>query len=337
MEVYGIIYLLIDATNDKEYVGQTTRPFEARFYQHMHSNQYIDRVMRKRGEDLIATAILKECYSKAELDYWEIRLIKSRDTMAPNGYNLTEGGEGGKPCEEVCARIAESRSGEKHPFFGKHHTPQHCANIAKALTGKKRSPEHCANISKGKQGKTPKDETRDRMAESQLGERNHNYGKPRETETSVKISVKNRHGSQFKNLLAELDAHQLSYAALAKILNLAPKTISDKMLGKRKFTDDDKAKLAEFFGKPIEYLFQRDEEACVNPSEPHRKKSPYKNLQNELDAQNISYTKLAELIGSTKQSVARKMRGERSFMDREKAQIAEILGKPVEYLFQRDG
>ena len=336
MEVYGIIYLLIDATNDKEYVGQTTRPFEAKFYQHMHSDQYIDRVMRKRGEDLIATAILKECYSKAELDYWEIRLIKSRDTMAPNGYNLTEGGEGGKPCEESRARNSASKSGEKHPFFGKHHTPQHCANIAKSLTDKKKSPEHCANVSKSKKGKTPEDKTRDRMAESRLGEKNHNYGKPRETETCLKIGVNNRLSSKYKNLQSELDAHGFTYTALAKILGIHPASVSEKMRGRKRFTEHDKAILVEFFGKPEEYLFQCDEEACANPSESHRKKSPYKNLQNELDAQNISYAKLAELMGADKNSIARKIRGVRSFMDREKAQIAEILGKSVEYLFQRD-
>lgn len=34
MEVYGIIYLLIDGTNDKEYVGQTKRTFKERFGEH---------------------------------------------------------------------------------------------------------------------------------------------------------------------------------------------------------------------------------------------------------------------------------------------------------------
>ena len=33
---YGIIYLLIDCTNDFEYVGQTTQTFERRFSQHKY-------------------------------------------------------------------------------------------------------------------------------------------------------------------------------------------------------------------------------------------------------------------------------------------------------------
>lgn len=373
MKVYGIIYLIIDGTNDMEYVGQTTRPPEVRFKQHAKckSNTYISNAIQTHGEENFTILVLKECSSKEELDFWEKYFIKSRDTKYPNGYNLTDGGDGvvgwtdemrasvsaantgKKRTPEQCAnisaaqierfkdpaeraKISAAKTGENHPFFGKHHTTQHCANISAALTGKTHSPEHCANISKAKKGKTPKDETRDRMSESRTGEKNHNYGAPRPKEICAKIAAKNRHGSQFKNLLTELNAHQLSYAALAKVLNLAPKTISDKMLGKRKFTDDDKATLAKFFDKPIEYLFQRDEEACSNPSGSNRKESPYKNLQNELDAKNMSYTKLAELMGSSKNSIARKMRGDRSFMDKEKSQIAEILGFTIEYLFKRD-
>ena len=117
MDVYGIVYLLIDGSNDDEYVGQTTKTFEERFNEHKCGNQYIDRVIRKRGADMFATAILKVCYSREELDYWERRLIKSRNTMAPNGYNLTEGGEGGSPCEETKAKISAAvlAYNEAHP------------------------------------------------------------------------------------------------------------------------------------------------------------------------------------------------------------------------------
>ncbi len=46
---YGIIYLLIDATNDKEYVGQTTKTLKKRFNQHKRGDQLIDRTIQKRG------------------------------------------------------------------------------------------------------------------------------------------------------------------------------------------------------------------------------------------------------------------------------------------------
>lgn len=108
MEVYGVVYLLIDGTNDKEYVGQTTRTVEERFKEHKFGNQYVDNAIRKHGADMFTTAILKVCYSREELDHWETHFIKSRNTLAPNGYNLTEGGEGGSPSEETIEKIRES-------------------------------------------------------------------------------------------------------------------------------------------------------------------------------------------------------------------------------------
>ncbi len=66
MKFYGIIYLLIDGTNNKEYVGQTTRTLEQRFYEHKYGDQYIDCAIKKHGADFFATAILKECESKEE-------------------------------------------------------------------------------------------------------------------------------------------------------------------------------------------------------------------------------------------------------------------------------
>lgn len=143
MEVYGVIYLLIDGTNDMEYVGQTTKVVEKRFKQHMQSDSYIGRAIRAHGADMFVIALLKECYSKAELDRWEKHLIKSRNTKAPNGYNRTDGGEGSiglKFTPEQLARLSESHKGYRH-------TKEQKAKIALALTGKKKSPEHCKKMS----------------------------------------------------------------------------------------------------------------------------------------------------------------------------------------------
>ena len=355
-KIYGIIYLLIDGTNDFEYIGQTTRSLEVRFKQHA----YLSNAIQSHGEDMFVKAILKVCYSKEELDYWEKHFIKSRDTKYPNGYNLTDGGQKGwEHLPDTCASISAALTGKKRTpqhcanlsaaLKGRKLSPQHCANIGAAhlgkkrsygtcasisvsLTGKKRSSEHCKHISESKKGKPLKDETRDRMSESRSGEKNHIYGTERPQITCVKISVKNRGETPFKNLLNEID----NRADISKILGIQSSSFSAKMNGRKNFTDSDKAKLAEFFDKPIDYLFQRDEETYAKPSKPHRKKSPYQNLIKELDSHQLSYTKLAELMNSTKQSIARKMRGERSFMEREKEKLSEIFGKPVEYLMARD-
>ena len=44
------------------------------------------------------------------LDEYEIKFIKIFDTIVPNGYNLTYGGEGGIPSEETIQKMKESHS-----------------------------------------------------------------------------------------------------------------------------------------------------------------------------------------------------------------------------------
>lgn len=121
MEVYGIVYLLIDGTNDMEYVGQTRHSLEKRFKEHKrHKKYYIGNAINQHGEDMFVKVILKVCYSPEELSYWERHFIKSRDTMAPNGYNLTEGGERDfRMLPETCAKMSASKTGEKHHQYGR--------------------------------------------------------------------------------------------------------------------------------------------------------------------------------------------------------------------------
>ena len=97
MEVYGVVYLLIDGTNDCEYVGQTVQPLAKRFNAHASCKKtLIGRAIQKHGAENFVVAVLKVCTSKEELDRWEKHFIKSRDTKNPNGYNLTDSGEDGR-------------------------------------------------------------------------------------------------------------------------------------------------------------------------------------------------------------------------------------------------
>ena len=78
---FGVIYLLIDGTNDKEYVGQTTQTVEERFKEHKRcKTSNIGRAIRKHGAENFSTAILKVCESQEELNCWERHFIKSRGT-----------------------------------------------------------------------------------------------------------------------------------------------------------------------------------------------------------------------------------------------------------------
>lgn len=339
MKVYGVVYLILNLINGKRYVGQTVQPLKKRFKEHASCKTMpIGKAIRKYGKKNFYCGVIKSCASKEELDYWEkfyIAALKSKDRKI--GYNRTDGGEGTIGYEhtpECRAKLSAKKTGENHPFFGQHLPDEHRANIKAALTGKTRSPEHCKNLSLAKIGKPLPPETCIKMAEAQSGEKNHNYGKPCAPEVSSKISLKNRGNSRFQNLLKEIDAHNLSYYRLAELMGIAYTTVSAKMLGRLNFTAKDAAKLEEIFGKPAEYLLEEKicDTECVKAQ---RKDSPYKNLLNELDTHNFSYRRLAELLDVSHTSVARKMRGERKFTERDKAKLTEIFGKPIEYLLER--
>ena len=65
-------------------------------------------------------------------------------------------------------------------------------------------------------------------------------------------------------------------------------------------------------------------------------KSAFKNLCAELEALNISYKKLSELMGKEKSYISRRMRDKNSFTDEDKKKLVEIFDKPIEYLLARE-
>ena len=193
---------------------------------------------------------------------------------------------------KISATLA-THTGEKNSFFGRHHTEESKAKMRAAQTGKKHTAETRAKMSATRKGKPKSPETRAKLSMALRGEKNPRYGKrntvehqakivashlgkktPPETcakiaaalrgnpftlERCANISAANRTYSPYKNLLAELEARQMSYAALARLLGLSAGKVSMRMRCERNFTARDKAKLVEIFGKPIEYLLARDE------------------------------------------------------------------------------
>lgn len=235
MEVFGVVYLIFNKVNGKMYVGQTIKTVNHRFKEHSRQDSLIGRAIRKYGHKNFRCEILKRCYSKVELDAWEKFFIAVLRCKSPFGYNLTDGGGGvvgRKHTDDEKATISASKT-------GKHHTDETRAKISATLTGRSLSPEHIAKIT---------------LAQS--GEKNNNYGKHPTSETLVEMS-KAKRTSPYKNLLYELDSRKLTYSALAKILGLTVSSVAYKMRGKVSFNARDKAKLEDFFGKPIEYLLKR--------------------------------------------------------------------------------
>mgnify|MGYP002860339754 CR=1 FL=1 len=301
MDVFGVVYLIRNLVNGKRYVGQTKKTVKERFAEHARcKTSLIGKAIHKYDKKKFCYGIIKTCATREELNYWEIHFIAALKSKVPYGYNLTDGGEG------LSGYVVSDETREKRSI---------------KLRGIPKSPEQCAAIAATLQGRF-------------CGEDNPFFGKHHSLLTCSELSIKKRKESPYKNLLAEMDKLQMSYHALAKLLGVTQSAVSRKILCDNNFSDNDNAKLEEIFGLPAEYLLY-----CEIPPKPpkmRKKTSSYKNLIAEMDARQLSYVALEKLMDSPKNTLAPKMRGERSFTIKDRIKLIEIFQKPLEYLLKRE-
>ena len=202
----GSIYKITNTINGKSYIGQTRRDaVNGRIRQHLNGhprgNQLVKQAIEKYGKNAFTYEILHDGIIPEFLDTFEVEAIAKFNTIAPQGYNLTAGGEGGSRSEETKRKISRSKKGENHPMFGKpptkgflgkRHTPETCRKISEATTGEKnhrygklapnRGKPHSAKtrrkISEARKGKKHSEEAKRKMSGSKKGEKHPMYGKP---------------------------------------------------------------------------------------------------------------------------------------------------------------
>lgn len=99
------IYKWTNKINNKSYIGQSIN-IEQRRRQHISTSYYpksntyntiFHQAIRKYGVDNFTFEIICICNIE-ELDVLESFYIKKFNTLAPNGYNMTEGGENARSC-----------------------------------------------------------------------------------------------------------------------------------------------------------------------------------------------------------------------------------------------
>ena len=107
----GFIYRIVNKTDGKTYVGQTTEKYvETRWKDHFKSTSncvYLYNALTKYGRDAFDFVVIKEDLDEnlGELEDYYIKLYNCK---VPNGYNLRDGGiGGGKHHEETKKKISE--------------------------------------------------------------------------------------------------------------------------------------------------------------------------------------------------------------------------------------
>jgi len=164
------IYSITNIINGKQYIGKTIKSLQDRWIGHYNDaisgrlDTHFSRAIRKYGKDNFVVEKIEECSSNDELSNKEKFWISELNTFS-NGYNSTEGGDGGIPgfnhSEKTKQKISNSRKGM---FFSKEHKKA----LSKAHKGLHTGSKN------GMYGKK--------------GVKNHRYGIPRSDEVKKKIS-----------------------------------------------------------------------------------------------------------------------------------------------------
>lgn len=110
-----LIYIAINKSNKKIYVGQTVGSLANRKKSHMYEararriNSYFHNALRKFGRGKFDWLVIRECKDQKELDIWEkiyIEVFNSQNKKY--GYNLTDGGSSFKVSEKSRKKMSQS-------------------------------------------------------------------------------------------------------------------------------------------------------------------------------------------------------------------------------------
>ena len=129
MEEFGVIYLITNKINNKQYVGQAINissngriwGSKRRWQKHVsmaRNNKcecyVLENAIRKYDSANFIVEDIIECPID-ELNINETKYINYYNTLAPNGYNLMTGGSNGRKHSEITrTKMSQTRIGKKH-------------------------------------------------------------------------------------------------------------------------------------------------------------------------------------------------------------------------------
>jgi group I intron endonuclease len=141
----GYIYLITNKVNNKRYVGQSICvDIETRWKHHRKMTKstigrYLRSAYLKYGIDNFKFQIVCVCFD-TDCDRFEKEYIKKYDTLAPNGYNLKDGGQSSKQHPDTKELIRKK--------LKEYMTPEVRSKISENLKGRKISDEQKEKLSK---------------------------------------------------------------------------------------------------------------------------------------------------------------------------------------------
>ena len=199
------IYLITNLVNNKKYVGITKFSIEKRFIEHTKRGFILTESIKKYGKENFSIIELDECFDEQTAFILEKKYISDYNTKVPNGYNLTDGGDGiiGWTITEEqrilrSKQVKELHKDKKVGMHGKKHSDETKLKISEShrgrpkewLRGRTLSDETKQKIREKHLGKIVSEETRKRISKNHhdvSGKNNPMYGKKHSPETIEKI------------------------------------------------------------------------------------------------------------------------------------------------------
>lgn len=224
MEIQRIryIYEIKNLVNGKTYIGQHTlregRTFETDIY--YGSGKLINAAQRKYGlENFEKTIVISGFFTKEQLNRFERCMIACQRICGKAEYNLADGGDGGDTSRFIDYKSEEYKNnikkgtveGRIRHYGSLENYKMHQKQIVQQNLAK--DPDYYT--SKGMAGKHFSDETKQKMRESHLGEKNSQYGKKQSDETKRKkrearLKLHNELFSKIRLYLEQLKLDKIS-------------------------------------------------------------------------------------------------------------------------------
>lgn len=163
-----IIYKATNTVTGMSYIGQTIRTLDERrkCHERQDDKSYFQNAIAKYGKDEFEWEILYTASDVDELNRLEVHCIEAYNTIRPNGYNLTKGGEGS--------------------FWTGDNNPAKLDEVREKISNKLKGTirEDLSERNKSNTGKTYEDmfgedkayKLRVHKSRTQTGKRNSNYG-----------------------------------------------------------------------------------------------------------------------------------------------------------------
>lgn len=179
------IYCIENTISNKKYIGQSSN-IGKRMYEKHGNSTYLMHAFKKYGENSFIRYVIEYC-DYNELSLKEMYYIKAWGTKSPDGYNLTNGGEGNlgwKPSEETKRKISNTKMGSRT-------SPETKIKMSIAATGRIVPEETRKKISESRKGFTASIETREKISNSLIGSCRHTCNHTEETKKRISESKSN--------------------------------------------------------------------------------------------------------------------------------------------------